>query len=84
VLLDLLKRMDILLFHYLITVPSDQVSMSDAASDAETPDAAGTPTGPLMDPRNPNMPVLDDSMLFFQRGVLNFGTGMNLKMACTR
>jgi len=38
----------------------------------------------LRDPINPNMPMLDDSMLFFTRGVLTFGTGMNLKMATTR
>lgn len=39
---------------------------------------------PLMDPRHPNMPVLDENMLFFTRGLLTFGAGMNLKMACTR
>ncbi len=30
------------------------------------------------------MPVLDDSMLFFGRGSLSFGTGMTLKMAVAR
>jgi len=37
----------------------------------------------LRDPINPNMPMLDDSMLSSTRGVLTFGAGMNLKMATT-
>jgi hypothetical protein len=81
VLLDLLKRMDILLFHYLLASPEGSLadSFSEAGSEAGEASAA-----PLMDPRNPNMPVLDDSMMFFSRGALTFNTGMNLKMACTR
>lgn len=92
VLLEVMKRMDVLIFHFLINPPSD--CMSDAASghlslhhqhqhqQPESP--ASRDSVVLRDPVNPNMPMLDDSMLFFTRGVLTFGTGMNLKMACTR
>jgi hypothetical protein len=38
----------------------------------------------LRDTIDPNMPMLDDSMLFFTRDVLTVVTGVNLKMACTR
>uniref|UniRef100_A0A383VEV2 C2 NT-type domain-containing protein n=1 Tax=Tetradesmus obliquus TaxID=3088 RepID=A0A383VEV2_TETOB len=103
VLLEVMKRMDTLIFHFLITPPSDSNSEGGSSSNA----GAGGPLSPgessaasrdsgspshaaaassqvLHDPLNPNMPMLDDSMLFFQRGVLTFGTGMHLKMACTR
>jgi hypothetical protein len=101
VLLEVMKRMDTLIFHFLITPPSDSNSEGGSSSTA----GAGGPLSPgessaasrdggspshnavsqvLHDPLNPNMPMLDDSMLFFQRGVLTFGTGMHLKMACTR
>jgi len=88
VLLELLKRIDALLFHYLVN--------PDASSDPPTqpPPPPAQPPGAsprvtsddsvVMDARNPNMPVLDESMLFFTRGALTFGTGMQLKMACTR
>eukprot|EP00878_Enallax_costatus_P020355 GHUV01021510.1.p1 GENE.GHUV01021510.1~~GHUV01021510.1.p1 ORF type:complete len:707 (+),score=273.69 GHUV01021510.1:214-2121(+) len=98
VLLAVMKRMDTLIFHFLINPPSDTISEGGSSSAA----ASGGPFSPtpdsptrsqdglqqqssvLHDPLNPNMPMLDDSMLFFTRGVLTFGTGMNLKMACTR
>lgn len=73
VLLELLKRIDALLFYYLVNPDA-----TSATSDA--PDGSGL----VMNARNPNMPALDDSMLFFTRGQLTFGTGMQLKMACTR
>eukprot|EP00882_Tetradesmus_deserticola_P012294 GHRQ01013028.1.p1 GENE.GHRQ01013028.1~~GHRQ01013028.1.p1 ORF type:complete len:287 (+),score=158.48 GHRQ01013028.1:364-1224(+) len=93
-----MKRMDTLIFHFLITPPSDSHSeggssgtagpLSPGESSAASRDG-GSPSHAaasqvLHDPLNPNMPMLDDSMLFFQRGVLTFGTGMHLKMACTR
>ncbi|KAI8463417.1 MAG: hypothetical protein J3K34DRAFT_444097 [Monoraphidium minutum] len=74
VLLELMKRIDALLFYYLVN--PDASNSPDLSDD--------TPGGVVMDARNPNMPVLDESMLFFGRGVLTFGTGMQLKMACTR
>eukprot|EP00879_Flechtneria_rotunda_P021606 GHRR01022773.1.p1 GENE.GHRR01022773.1~~GHRR01022773.1.p1 ORF type:complete len:562 (+),score=210.02 GHRR01022773.1:1856-3541(+) len=111
VLLEVMKRMDTLIFHFLVTPSTDANSEAgssslggDNRSQAYTtpspqPDRDGvSPTasqnshsqqqqsssGFAYDPLNPNMPMLDDSMLFFTRGVLMFGTGMNLKMACTR
>jgi hypothetical protein len=78
VLLELLKRIDALLFHYLV---NPDASAGGPGSEAG---ASDDHYGPVMDARNPNMPVLDDSMLFFARGALTFGTGMQLKMACTR
>ncbi|KAF8057725.1 hypothetical protein HT031_005909 [Scenedesmus sp. PABB004] len=99
VLLEVLKRMDVLIFHCLLAPPpgSDDGSSSGGAP-LPSPGAsgggwgAGDGPGPsprpgagvLFDPLNPNMPVLDDSMLFFGRGALSFGTGMHLKMAATR
>lgn len=95
-----MKRMDVLIFHFLINPPSDTLSEggsssvslhqpdSPASRDGAAAAAAGVSSEPhqqvLRDTINPNMPMLDDSMLFFTRGVLTFGTGMNLKMACTR
>jgi len=106
VLLELLKRVDALLFHYLIN-PSAAAPPAAAA-------AAAAPPGPSLinadatdaqqhlsgsssisisrdgqPPRGGSsaqqrVPVLDESMLFFTRGALTFGTGMQLKMACTR
>jgi hypothetical protein len=99
VLLEVMKRMDVLIFHFLINPPADSLSEGGNSSSSYTAAGAG-PDSPsngnsagaldqqqqqvLRDPINPNMPMLDDSMLFFTRGVLTFGTGMNLKMACTR
>jgi len=66
----------------------DSPASRDGGSAAAAAAAAGGSSEPhqqvLRDTINPNMPMLDDSMLFFTRGVLTFGTGMNLKMACTR
>jgi hypothetical protein len=96
VLLEVMKRMDVLIFHFLINPPSDTLSEggSSSALSSHQPDSpSGSREGGtagdasqqvLRDTINPNMPMLDDSMLFFTRGVLTFGTGMNLKMACTR
>jgi hypothetical protein len=105
VLLEVMKRMDVLIFHFLVTPPADALSEggSSAVSSShnnvqDSPRGSLRATGGgcggasgdrerdgvLRDPVNPNMPMLDDSMLFFARGVLTFGTGMNLKMACTR
>lgn len=95
VLLAVMKRMDTLIFHFLINPPADSVSEGGSSQDAagafsptpESPahnDSGSLPHTVMHDPLNPNMPMLDDSMLFFTRGVLTFGTGMNLKMACTR
>ncbi|KIY92560.1 hypothetical protein MNEG_15403 [Monoraphidium neglectum] len=79
VLLELLKRIDALLFHYLVNPDAAGSEASGGATDE-----AGSGAGVVMDARNPNMPLLDESMLFFTRGALTFGTGMQLKMACTR
>lgn len=83
--------MDVLIFHFLINPPSDSLSEGgSSAMSSHHPDSPSSRDGQdsqqqvLRDPINPNMPMLDDSMLFFTRGVLTFGTGMNLKMACTR
>lgn len=90
VLLEVMKRMDTLIFHFLIHPPADGASDASASSSStprRQPDGVQGPSpspAPLHDPLNPNMPMLDDSMLFFSRGLLTFGTGMNLKMACTR
>lgn len=95
VLLEVLKRMDTLIFHFLIIPPLDGVSEGGSSSTGAPPLSpndslrdGGSPmqqgSQVLHDPVNPNMPMLDDSMLFFTRGVLTFGTGMHLKMACTR
>jgi hypothetical protein len=96
VLLEVMKRMDVLIFHFLINPPSDTLSEggSSAVSSHQPDSPSGSRDGAaaaadgaaqvLRDTINPNMPMLDDSMLFFTRGVLTFGTGMNLKMACTR
>jgi hypothetical protein len=86
-----MKRMDVLIFHFLINPPSDTFSEGGSTVSSHQPDSPRSRDGGadgqqtvLRDPINPNMPMLDDSMLFFTRGVLTFGTGMNLKMACTR
>jgi hypothetical protein len=91
VLLEVMKRMDVLIFHFLINPPSDALSEGgSSAVSSHQPDSPSSRDGVeaqqqvLRDTINPNMPMLDDSMLFFTRGVLTFGTGMNLKMACTR
>jgi hypothetical protein len=91
VLLEVMKRMDVLIFHFLINPPSDSLSEGgSSAVSSHQPDSPSSRDGVeaqqqvLRDTINPNMPMLDDSMLFFTRGVLTFGTGMNLKMACTR
>eukprot|EP00877_Chromochloris_zofingiensis_P005908 jgi/Chrzof1/1570/Cz10g12240.t1 len=85
VLLELLKRVDVLLFHYLLTVPApDGEPLSEPATPVSGRSGPSDGPAPLMDPRHPNMPVLDENMLFFTRGLLTFGAGMNLKMACTR
>lgn len=52
--------------------------------DPSQPGAEDAASGIVTDARSPNTPCLDDSMLFFARGRLTFGTGMQLKMACAR
>ena len=75
VLLELLKRVDALLFHYLVHPEPSEAAPRDAAG---TDDSGSGLGAVLMDARNPNMPVLDESMLFFTRGALTFGTGMQV------
>ncbi len=88
-----MKRMDALILHTLIHAPPPGAG-HDAASEASSSGlGGGGATSPshgsssrdvLRDPLNPHLPLLDDSMIFFTRGCLTFGAGMNIKMAATR
>jgi hypothetical protein len=83
VLLELLKRVDALLFHYLATPAgadgSDAGSAGSLGSSGPGQGAGARRAGSFSE-----VPRLDDSMLLFTRGALTFGTGMQLKLACTR
>ncbi|KAI8469921.1 MAG: hypothetical protein J3K34DRAFT_511741 [Monoraphidium minutum] len=78
VLLELLSRVDALLFHYLIH-PAPAAGGGGGGELWEQPGFCGGGGGGVG-----GAPALDESLLFFARGALMFGTGMQLKMACAR
>lgn len=74
VLLQCLKRLDALLFFYLLT---DEAGSQDLLQDYNLSDTLWGPPGAAV-------PEVAEACLPFSRGLLTFGSGMSVKMTVTR
>ncbi|KAG1668741.1 hypothetical protein FOA52_014287 [Chlamydomonas sp. UWO 241] len=81
VLQQCLKRLDALLFHYLVTT-SGSNDGADLLQDY-APDSSLWFRSPLAG-KESAVPEIDDACLPFSRGALSFGNGMVVKMTVTR
>ncbi|KAG1676958.1 hypothetical protein FOA52_014834 [Chlamydomonas sp. UWO 241] len=86
VLSQVLKRLDALLFHHLLTVPGASGAPEDHGllRDYDPDGTLWGPPGSGPGGAHAAVPPLSDAALPFGRGVLTFGGGMAVKMTVTR
>ncbi|KXZ47522.1 hypothetical protein GPECTOR_34g681 [Gonium pectorale] len=83
VLLQCLKRVDLLLFAHLLG-GAETPGVNDLLADYDPHGALAASSGPAGPAGSSPIPHLDDGSLPFARGVLTFGGGMSVKMTVTR